>query len=358
MFLCACVFIFAGTVNADIGRVTESGGVATIKRGNATLPISAQTAIQINDEVITRSGRVRIKFNDDTLVTVTESSRLVIDYFVYSPSTTNKLSLKAAAGTVRYVSGAIAHSNPRGVKINTPTASIAVRGTDFIASVDETGSSMIILMPVCETDQNVNLKGLTCGSGRIDVTAGGTTVVLDRPYQATMIENGGAPPSPPVVVSLQGQSVGNNLLISPPRTSSGAVVTAARAAAVRTGDATVATGEVTESSSKNSAEVTETRETVMRTQDLRMSLESAGVTVTAVEENSYIYKIWRDSSQTIQTGIGYERLSPTGYNYAHIVVDTAARALLVVTQDRLTDAVALSSSDRPAGTIIINQSYR
>ena len=188
---------------ADIGSVTEASGTAIIKRGKDTIQIVKGTEIKTNDKVETKNGKVKIVFKDDTNVTVTESSSLVIDDFVYDPkSGAGKLGLKAAAGTVRYVSGAIA-KDPKNVKINTPTAAIAVRGTDFVMAVSETGSSMIMLMPTCEIEQNVNLKGMTCGSGAIDVETPAGIVKLNRPYQATLVETLNGMPSPAVIVALK-----------------------------------------------------------------------------------------------------------------------------------------------------------
>ena len=150
--------LIASSAWADIGSVTESSGTAIIKRGKDTIQIAKGTEIKINDKVETKNGKVKIVFKDDTNVTVTESSSLVIDDFVYDPkSGTGKLGLKAAAGTVRYVSGSIA-KDPKNVKINTPTAAIAVRGTDFVMAVSETGASMIMLMTTFELEQNVKLK--------------------------------------------------------------------------------------------------------------------------------------------------------------------------------------------------------
>ena len=223
---------------ADIGSVTESSGTAIIKRGKDTIQIVKGTEIKTNDKIETKNGKVKIVFKDDTNVTVTESSSLVIDDFVYDPkSGAGKLGLKAAAGTVRYVSGSIA-KDPKNVKINTPTAAIAVRGTDFVMAVSETGSSMIMLMPTCEIEQNVNLKGLTCGSGAIDVETPAGIVKLNRPYQATLVETLNGIPSPAVIVALNGMAIGNNLMVNPPRTTTGvSVIAAARAAAEKTGDA-------------------------------------------------------------------------------------------------------------------------
>jgi hypothetical protein len=228
----------AGSAWAEIGSVTESTGTTIIKRGKDTIQVTKGTLIETNDKIETKNGKIKIVFKDDTNVTVTESSSLIIDDFVYDPKRgAGKLGLKAASGTVRYVSGSIA-KDPKNVKINTPTAAIAVRGTDFVMAVSETGGSMIMLMPTCELEQNVNLKGLTCGSGAIDVETPAGIVKLNRPYQATLVETLNGMPSPAVIVALNGMSIGNNLMVSPPRTTTGvSVIAAARAAAEKTGDA-------------------------------------------------------------------------------------------------------------------------
>lgn len=220
---------------ANIGTVTELSGSATVKRGKETIAVVKGTVIEQNDRVETKNGKLKIVFKDDTQVSVTEHSNLVIDDFVYDPkSGKGSLGLKATGGTVRYVSGAIA-KDPRQVKINTPTAAIAVRGTDFVMSVNEVGSSMVILMPTCDWETS-SLKGAICGSGKIDVESGPNLVKLDRPYQATLVESAGQPPTPPITVNLFGTPIGNNLQITPPRTMSGGnVIAAARAAAAATG---------------------------------------------------------------------------------------------------------------------------
>ena len=362
--------ILCSAAHAEIGSVTELSGDAMVKRGRETISITKGTKIEVNDNIVTKNGRLKIKFEDDTTVTVTESSSLLIDDFVYSPSSkSGKLGLKATMGTVRYVSGKIAHSNPNAVKINTPTAAVTVRGTDFSMSVAETGASMIILLPSCDIEQNVNLRGLTCGSGRIDVDSGGTVVVLDRPYQATMVETSGQPPSPPVVVDLNGSPVGNSLMLSPPRTGSGAsIVAAAKAAAERTGDRT---GDSQPQDRAENQQIVQNQNDQARSQredtmkiaaitlELTNTLKDAGVKPTDVSDSPFVYKTWRDGSQTVQTGWGYERLSPSGFNYANIALGLETKALLVVTQDLVTDAYNSNIlSSKSYGTIVINQSYK
>jgi hypothetical protein len=327
----------------------------------------------MNDRIETKNGKVKVVFKDDTTVTVTESSALVIDDFVYDPkSGSGKLGLKAAGGTVRYVSGAIA-KDPRNVKINTPTAAITVRGTDFVMAVGETGSSMIMLMPTCEIEQNINLKGLTCGSGAIDVETPSGKVSMNRPYQATIVETAGQAPLPPITVNLGGAPIGTNLLISPPKTVGGiSIVTAARAAAERTGDAKrdskddkddakdsekqqVASKQNDDKQKQNSQQSKETTTTVQVIDTTKLDIKVGDVGT----ENPNVKKVWKDRSETQQAGWQYESLSSSGNNYANVNLTMDTKALVIVTQDRVVDAFNFNTqSTKSYGLIVINQTYR
>jgi hypothetical protein len=389
--------MIASSAWAEIGSVTEATGTAIIKRGKDTIQVVKGTEIKTNDKVETKNGKVKIVFKDDTNVTVTESSSLVIDDFVYDPkSGVGKLGLKAAAGTVRYVSGSIA-KDPKNVKINTPTAAIAVRGTDFVMAVSETGSSMIMLMPTCEIEQNVNLKGLSCGSGAIDVETPAGIVQLTRPYQATLVETLNGLPSPAVIVALNGMAIGNNLMISPPQTTAGVnVIAAARAAAVATGDARKddkrdrrddkddskdqekqavagkqegggARASKQGRSANEGDEDPENRSKVgvdiafNKDSDPNNNVANNAVTndVAAASdtENPYVKKLWKDKSETKQIGWQYESLSPNSRNYANVVMPIDTKVQVIVTQDMQTNSWNFSSG-KAVGLIVINQNFR
>lgn len=399
--LLACVWlVLCAPVLANIGSVTEHTGVATIKRGKDTITVSRGTVVEQNDKVETRNGRVKIVFRDDTQVSVTEQSTLVIDDFVYDPNTrAGKLGLKAAAGTVRYVSGAIA-KDPKAVNIKTPTAAIAVRGTDFVMSVNETGASMVILMPTCDWATSA-VKGLVCGSGAIQVESGTNIVNLNRPYQATLVETAGQPPSPPITVNLFNTPVGNNLQISPPRTMSGAnVVAAARAAVADTttgsrgnrtagaspvssgGDsgsssadpvasqevaavtatdasestATVAAEEKTTTAVEAPAEPTVAVVTTTvpeKTEEKITVVETVTVTDDSKREDPNLRKIYTGASQS---GWGYETLGRNSRNYANVVLPVNTQVMISITQDMITNAYSFAG--RPSGQIVIRQTYR
>jgi hypothetical protein len=177
--------------------------------------------MEMNDTVRTTQGKVGITFVDNTRVQVNENSRLVIDEFVYDPKkpTAGKLALNMASGTIRYASGAIAHNSANKVAINTPTATIAVRGTDFTATVDELGASTIILLPSCPSDRatrTINDIESNCKTGEIVVTTDAGFVTLTQPFQATRVDSRNAPPTTPVILRLSEGAINNMLILAPP----------------------------------------------------------------------------------------------------------------------------------------------
>ena len=210
-------FSFAG-----IGTVSETKGTSCeIQRGKNKLPGNKGADIESMDTYITGGCVSSITFKDDTKVRVTENSRLLIDDFVYDPkkSESGKLALKVAMGTVRYASGQVAKNNPQAVDIKTPTATIAVRGTDFNMTVDETGQSLVILVPSCKDEKDVKkyeLEENRCKVGKIEVTTLAGTVSLDEAFQATYVMSAMQAPTPPVVLNMIEGKIGNNLIISKP----------------------------------------------------------------------------------------------------------------------------------------------
>jgi len=193
---------------AGIGKITEEKGSAEIERNRSKISAKMNGGIESMDKVETINGVIGITFEDDTRVRVTEHSKLIIDDFVYDPKSkgAGKLAMKVALCTVRYASGAVAHENNKNVAINTPTASIAVRGTAFTMTVDEVGSSTVILLP--------NADGSV---GEIEVQTAAGNVVLNKAFQATVTRMSEAKPMKPVILSLSESAIDNMLIVSPPK---------------------------------------------------------------------------------------------------------------------------------------------
>jgi len=193
--------ILSVSVYAEIGNVTSQTKAARITRKGDKILTEVNTPVEMRDLIETLKGRTNIKFVDDTKVSVTEYSKLLIDEFVYNPEKkTGKLSLKAALGTIRYSSGKIAKNSRQNVKIKSPTASVSVRGTDFTINVQEDGASSFLLLP--STDE----AGKSY-VGSIDVSTLGGTVTLNKAYEATTVTSAIAPPTPPVVIQQDGPPV-------------------------------------------------------------------------------------------------------------------------------------------------------
>jgi len=221
--LCVGFVSIYTTSEAAVGTITEQANdPASIQRSKTTLTGTKGVGVEMEDAVKTSQGKVGITFADDTRVQVNENSKLVIDDFVYDPKNkgAGKLALNMAGGTVRYASGAIAKNNPSKVAINTPTATIAVRGTDFTATVDELGASTIILLPSCvdkiKTLAQLDPKDKNCVTGIIDVITDAGVVTLDKPFQATRVESRSANPTKPVTLSLSLDAMNGLLILTPP----------------------------------------------------------------------------------------------------------------------------------------------
>ena len=191
----------------DIGGVSELNGNAQVLR-DKPYDAAVDFAIQSNDEAVTTDGRMAITFLDDSTVRLTEHSQLYIDEYIYDPDPSkSKMALTFGLGTARFITGNLNRISKQNIKLRTPTANIAIRGTDFTATVDELGRSLIILLP--------DEFGLS--SGEIEVVTAMGSVLLNKPFQATTVSVFESAPSSPVILDLSLDMIDNMLIVSPPR---------------------------------------------------------------------------------------------------------------------------------------------
>lgn len=203
--------LFSETSLSAVGKVTEQTGPTEIVRNKKSTPSTVNAPVEMNDTIVTAKAKAKLTFEDNTTVNITEQSKVVIDDFVYDPKNKDagKLSMKMVQGTARYASGQIAKNNPQNVNIQTPTATVAVRGTDFSMTVDELGRSLVMLLPSCDA------KG--CVTGAISVSNEAGTVFLDVAFQATLVTSINTPPQAPVIVTIDQANINNLLIVSPPK---------------------------------------------------------------------------------------------------------------------------------------------
>ena len=173
------------------GKVVKQSQPAQIQREDIKILTGVGTPVKMYDQVETLNGTLNILFKDDTKVSLSKYSKLVIDEYVYdSNKNVGKVSLKGRLGTLRYTSGKIAKNNRKNVKITSPTASVSVRGTDFTMTVEPTGKTTFQLLPSIDANGNAY-------TGSIAVSNSSGVVVLNQAFEVTRVENNFKPPSPP-----------------------------------------------------------------------------------------------------------------------------------------------------------------
>jgi hypothetical protein len=201
--------LFSETSLSAVGRVTEMTGPTEIVRNKRSQPSTVNTPVEMNDTIITARARARLTFDDQTTVNITEQSKITIDEFVYDPKQgSGKLAMKMVQGTARYASGQIAKNSPQNVNVTTPTATVAVRGTDFSMTVDELGRSLVMLLPSCDAGG--------CVTGAILVSNDAGSVLMDVAYQTTIVNSLTSVPTTPVIVTIDQANINNLLIVAPP----------------------------------------------------------------------------------------------------------------------------------------------
>jgi hypothetical protein len=173
-------------------------------------------------------------------------------------------------------------------------------------------------------------------------------------------------------------AIGNNLMISPPKTQSGAnVIAAARQAAQATGDMKKEEKK-DQKEEKDDARDTEKQHAVANKesagQDKKSSddekdkfakqkdpedlVASQTASREKSNENEFVFKLYKDKSNTTQIGWEWEGLSQNGRNYTNIVLPLDTKVQVVVSQDMQVNSYVFAPGGRAAGSITVVQQYR
>jgi len=167
-----------------IGFYTAVLGQASVTHPGETriLPVKLHDEVLFKDVIQTQDeSRARALFQDDSMLTVGENSRVEIDEYIYSPEkNVRRAIVKLMQGQVRALVSKVFKANGSKFEVHTPSAVAAARGTYFTVWI-ENGQSGII---------NIGEKG------RVDFTSGGITVAVDPGYFS--IAHEGQVPSVPL----------------------------------------------------------------------------------------------------------------------------------------------------------------
>ena len=160
-------FAAAGETAAAAARVDFTYGSVTVSGPDGReRPLARGTELDNGDTVRTAEGRAQLRFSDGAYVSLQPHSEFLIREYRFEGRTdgAERGFFGLARGAMRTVSGLIGRVNRNRYQVNTPTATIGIRGTGGVIQVRDDGSTLIV--------GTSGIWSLTNSSGSVDVPAG------------------------------------------------------------------------------------------------------------------------------------------------------------------------------------------
>lgn len=221
------LFAFAALI-AAAPLAAQAVGVTAVVRNNVQVTTAARPVlhkaavretISIGNDVVTGGqSMTQLLLLDKTSFTIGANSKVKIDRFVYDPrAKQSSVSATVAKGAFRFMSGSALNKGKERSSINTPVASIGIRGTIVEGVIGEeairiaraAGGVPRSLAVDPETATLIVLRGpgrnaQGVARGAIDVTAGGVTIPVEDAGMAVFIPGPGQAPIGPFQLSRKG----------------------------------------------------------------------------------------------------------------------------------------------------------
>ncbi|MEQ8194795.1 MAG: FecR domain-containing protein, partial [Rhodospirillales bacterium] len=196
--------VIGGTDNAQtaqaagaepIGQVESMAGTVVAVRADGTrVELKTGDSIYQGDTLETSAdGSVGVVLADQTTFSMASNGQMVIDQMVYNPaSNEGSISMSVVEGVFTFVSGQIAKTDPDAMTLNTPVATIGIRGTQVGIDVGEGKPMNVVLME--EADGFV---------GEVVVANNGGVQILNQAFQSTNVASSNAAPSQSFIYDTQ-----------------------------------------------------------------------------------------------------------------------------------------------------------
>ena len=120
-----------GRVEFAIGNVTASSANGTEKNLIKNMEINSGDTIQ------TLEGRAQLRFEDGGYISLQPNTQFKVEDYHYSGKAdgSEKGFFQLLKGGLRAISGAIGKSNKQAYRLNTPVATVGIRGTEFLTQL-------------------------------------------------------------------------------------------------------------------------------------------------------------------------------------------------------------------------------
>ena len=188
--ICLFAYVLAFAAVDPAHAITPSGVAVSVVPAAAAAGTTGRRTLQVDGDVFMGDkvqtgpgGEAQIQFKDATKLVVGPNSSMTIDAFVFDESNTaRKVTMNATKGAFRFITGS---SAKQAYTINTPTATIGVRGTRFDFTVAGNGE---MTFAIFEGQARVCDRSGVCRDVR-----GGCEVVITPPGGGVQPANWGAP---------------------------------------------------------------------------------------------------------------------------------------------------------------------
>jgi len=136
-------FLLMGSINCiamieSVGFVKSVSGDVFIVSSNVSIRAVPNMKIIQGDSIKTgKKSNIGLIFEDDTVVSIGSNSQIEIQKFVFNPVERDlSFIVRMVKGTFSFITGQIAKLAPRKVKLETPDATLGVRGTKLLVKID------------------------------------------------------------------------------------------------------------------------------------------------------------------------------------------------------------------------------
>jgi FecR protein len=225
-FLFACLTLLSLHAYAA-GSVDFASGGATAMAPNGT-PRTLAKGAQVNagDTINTGpEGRVHIRFTDGAYSSIQPNTVFKIDTYVFNGRAdgNEKGLFSLVKGGLRTVTGAIGRTNRQNYAVDTPAATIGIRGTAYSAFVNEDGLKVSVGQGIVSV---INPAGdLSIAAGQTAFVGSRLTTPVMTPEKVLLprLQAPSAPSEPPpqIVLGDRRDATGSNAGVSMPVIASG-----------------------------------------------------------------------------------------------------------------------------------------
>lgn len=163
---------------APAGRIDFAIGNVTAKSADGiTRPLAKGAEVNTGETIDTGNGRAQLRYTDGSQVSLTPSTQFRIDDYRFSGKNDGeeKAFFSLLKGGFRTITGLIGKNNKDAYKLSTSTATIGIRGTEFLVVASDNGVT------------------ISAGEGLVQVCNAGGCIILASGEAATVTDKDGKP---------------------------------------------------------------------------------------------------------------------------------------------------------------------